>query len=612
MKTKIIRIIISAVLFAAGLIIKPEAEWITLVIFIASFGVVGYDVVFEAVANLFKGHILDENLLMSIAATGAFFIKSYPEAAAVMLLYQIGEVFQSYAVGRSRRSISKLMDIRPDFAAVLREGSPKRVPPEQVECGEIIEVSPGERVPLDGIVTEGSSFLDTAALTGESVPRRADAGDEVLSGSVNLSGVIYIKVQKEYAESTVARILELVENAADKKSRSEKFITRFSAVYTPVVVGLAAALAVIPPLFIPGQVFSEWIYRALSFLVVSCPCALVISVPLSFFGGIGGASRAGILIKGSGFLEALSKTDTVVFDKTGTLTKGVFEVQSVRVCGGMDRDELLRLAAHAECFSSHPIASSLKRAYGKEPDKSIVKDVQETAGKGIGARVDGKAVLAGNAKLMESMGIDYVKENAAGTVIYVAADRVFSGSIVISDSVKEDAAEAVSQLRAEHVRKTVMLTGDSAGAAQAVCSELGIDEVHAELLPGGKVDVLEKLMEQSRGTLAYAGDGINDAPVLARADIGIAMGGMGSDAAIEAADVVIMTDEPSKIAQAIRISRRTLMIVKQNIVFALGVKAVVLIFSALGASTMWEAIFADVGVSMLAVLNALRALRVKK
>lgn len=609
MKNRLWRIIVSAVLFALALLVGQTIPWLRFALFGASYLLVGYDILWKAVRGLLAGEVISENFLMSIATIGAFAIGEYPEGVLVMLLYQIGELFQSYAVGKSRRSIADLMDIRPDTATVLRDGELETLDPDEVRVGEIIVVKPGERVPLDAIVTEGASTLDTAALTGESVPRQVEPGEELLSGCINLSGVLQARVTKPYGESTVSKILDLVENASSRKSRSERFITRFAKVYTPAVVIAAVLLAAIPPL-ITGQPFREWLYRALSFLVVSCPCALVISVPLSFFGGIGGASRKGILIKGGNDLEALAEAETVVFDKTGTLTHGVFDVQVVHE-SGMTKDELLRLTAYAESGSNHPIAQSLRRAYGKEIDVSSVTDVSEVQGHGMSARVDGHLVLAGNDKLMEREAIPYEKDDCVGTIVHVAVDGEYAGHIVIADEVKPDAKEAIQALRAEGVRHMVMLTGDTKEVGERTAMQLGLDAAYTELLPADKVDEVERLLQAkpARGTLVFVGDGVNDAPVLARADVGVAMGALGSDAAIEAADVVIMTDEPSKLATAIQVAKRTLLIARENIVFALAVKAVVLVLSALGQTTMLAAVFADVGVTVLAILNALRALK---
>ena len=611
MKKTMIRIAVSGVLFAAGLMLK---EWPQLAVLAVSYILIGYDILWRAIRNILRGQVFDENFLMCIATIGAFTIGEYPEGVAVMLFYQIGEAFQSYAVNKSRKSISSLMDIRPDFANLKRGDDVEQVSPEEVKIDDLILVRPGEKVPLDGVVLEGHSTLDTSALTGESVPREVEPGDGVLSGCINISGVLTMRVEKEFGESTVSKILDLVENAASKKSNSENFITRFAAVYTPIVVISAALLAAVPPLVIPGAVFSDWLYRALTFLVVSCPCALVISIPLSFFGGIGGSSRAGVLVKGSNYLEALARTETVVFDKTGTLTKGVFEVESVNPVS-IDPEELLQIAAYAESHSSHPISLSLKRAYGKDIDTSSVSDVEELPGHGIRASVDSRMVLAGNLKLMQKENIVYpVQDAAVGTVVHVAVDGAYAGYIVIADRVKEDSVRAVGLLKASGIRKIVMLTGDNKRVAQKVAQELAIDTYFAELLPGDKVDRVEALLSEKspKGALVFVGDGINDAPVLARADIGIAMGGLGSDAAIEAADVVIMTDEPSKIAAAIRISKKTLRIANQNTIFAISVKVGVLLLSAIGFASMWGAVFADVGVSVIAILNAMRALKLQK
>jgi Cd2+/Zn2+-exporting ATPase len=548
---------------------------------------------------------------MTVATVGAFCIREFPEAVAVMLFYQVGELFQSYAVSQSRKSISELMDIRPDYANLEKSfNQTERVDPEDVKIGDIIVVSAGEKIPLDGTVIEGSSMVDTSALTGESVPREVLDGSDVLSGCINVNGVLRIKVTKEFEESTVSKILDLVENASNKKSNSENFITKFAAIYTPIVVISALLLAIIPPLVIPGASFEQWIYRALTFLVVSCPCALVVSVPLSFFGGIGGASKAGILVKGSNYLEALAQTEIVVFDKTGTLTQGVFDVQEIK-SQNIPAEELLMLTAYAESYSNHPISLSLKRAYGQEIDKSRISNVEEIPGHGVLADVDGKQVAAGNRKLMKKRNVSFSNDDVAGTAVHVAIDGNYCGYIVIADKVKPDASKAIQSLKASHIRQTVMLTGDTKNVGEMVAKELGLDQVYTELLPGDKVDKVEELFarKSEKGKLAFVGDGINDAPVLARADIGIAMGGLGSDAAIEAADVVIMTDEPSKLATAMKISKKTLRIVRQNIIFALAVKIGVLVLSAFGVANMWEAVFSDVGVSVIAILNALRALQ---
>ena len=609
---RLTKIIIAAVIFVAGLLAPKDPEWLSIILFLAAYVVVGYEIIFKAVKNITHGEVFDENFLMTIATVGALIAGEYPEGVAVMLFYQVGELFQSYAVSKSRKSIAGLMDIRPDYANVKRgDGSLERVDPYDVNIGDIIVVQPGEKIPLDGIIIEGNSMVDTKALTGESVPREVSVGGEALSGCINVSGVLTIEVQKEFGESTVSKILDLVENASSKKSNSENFITKFARIYTPVVVGAAVLLAVIPSL-ITGE-WSVWTLRALTFLVVSCPCALVVSIPLSFFGGIGGASRSGILVKGSNYLEALAKTETVVFDKTGTLTKGVFKVQEIHPVE-VSADELLELTAYAESYSNHPISLSLKTAYGKEIDKSKVTDTEDIAGHGISVTVFGKKVFAGNTRLMKKIGVDYCKDEIIGTVVHVAIDSKYAGYIVIADEVKEDSAEAIRRLKAMGIKQTVMLTGDSNAVGQKVGRELGVDKIYTELLPGDKVDKLEELLaaKSAKGKLAFVGDGINDAPVLARSDIGIAMGGLGSDAAIEAADIVIMTDEPSKIASAIRISKKTLGIATQNTWLALGIKAVVLVLSALGITDMWMAVFADVGVTVLAVLNSFRALNTKK
>lgn len=612
MTKRLWRIIIGAALLATAVLLNLNNEWLQIALFIISYIIVGGDVVKRAVKNIFKGQVFDENFLMSIATIGAFFIGEYPEGVAVMLFYQVGELFQSYAVGKSRKSIASLMDIRPDYANVKKGDELVKVDPDEVQIGDIIVIKAGEKIPLDGKVIEGSSMIDTSALTGESVPREVEVGSDILSGCININGVITAEVTKEFGESTVSKILDLVENASSKKSNSEQFITKFARYYTPVVVIIAVFLAIIPPLVIDGATFSDWIYRALAFLVVSCPCALVISIPLSFFGGIGGASKKGILVKGSNYLEALAQTEIVVFDKTGTLTKGVFNVQEIHP-EGVSKEELLELTAYVESYSNHPISLSLKRAYGKEIDNGRISDVEEISGHGVIATVDGKKVMAGNIKLMKMMDIPYFKGELIGTAVHVAVNNKYIGYIVIADEVKEDSAQAIKELKAANIKQTVMLTGDNKSVGSKVAKELGLDKVYAELLPADKVEKLEELFSQksTKGKLAFVGDGINDAPVLARADIGIAMGGLGSDAAIEAADIVIMTDEPSKIATAMKISKKTLKIAHQNIVFAIGIKIIVLILSAFGITTMWAAIFADVGVTIIAVLNAFRALNVK-
>lgn len=612
MTKRLWRIIIGAAVLATAVLLSLNNEWLQIALFIISYIIVGGDVVKRAVKNIFKGQVFDENFLMSIATIGAFFIGEYPEGVAVMLFYQVGELFQSYAVGKTRKSIASLMDIRPDYANVKKGDELVKVDPDEVQIGDIIVIKAGEKIPLDGKVIEGSSMIDTSALTGESVPRVVEVGSDILSGCININGVITAEVTKEFGESTVSKILDLVENASSKKSNSEQFITKFARYYTPVVVIIAVFLAIIPPLVIDGATFSDWIYRALAFLVVSCPCALVISIPLSFFGGIGGASKKGVLVKGSNYLEALAETEIVVFDKTGTLTKGVFNVQEIHP-EGVSKEELLELTAHAESYSNHPISLSLKRAYSKEIDNGRISDVEEISGHGVIATVDGKKVMAGNIKLMKMMDIPYFNGELIGTIVRVAVNNKYIGYIVIADEVKEDSAQAIKELKAANIKQTVMLTGDNKSIGSKVAKELGLDKVYTELLPADKVEKLEELFSQKskKGKLAFVGDGINDAPVLARADIGIAMGGLGSDAAIEAADVVIMTDEPSKIATAMKISKKTLKIAHQNIVFAIGIKIIVLILSAFGIATMWAAIFADVGVTIIAVLNAFRALNVK-
>lgn len=604
------RLIVSAIFFVSAIIINDSQ--LKLIMYAISYISAGGDVVKRAVYNIKDGEVFDENFLMSLASIGAFLIGEAPEGVAVMLFYQVGELFQNYAVGQSRRSIAALMDIRPDYANVFRNGGVVTVSPEEVRIGEIIQVKAGERVPLDGIVTEGSSILDTSALTGESLPREVIAGSELLSGCININGLIKAKVTKLYSESTVSKILELVENAGSRKSKSEKFITKFARYYTPVVVVIAAILAIIPPLVIKEASFSEWIYRSLAFLVVSCPCALVISVPLSFFGGIGGASKNGILVKGSNYLEAMAKTEVVVLDKTGTLTKGVFKVQKIHSVRDKPED-LLKIAAYAENYSNHPISLSLKDAYKKEIETGKISHVEEISGQGVSAVVENIKVLAGNDKLMEKFNIPYEKEASEGTVVHVAQDGEYAGYIVIADQIKDDAVEAMKALKQQNIKDIVMLTGDSESAGLNTARELGIDKVHARLLPADKVEKVEELISQKsgRGTLMFAGDGINDAPVLARADVGVAMGALGSDAAIEAADVVIMTDEPSKIAAAIKISKNTLKIAYQNIIFAISVKVLILILSTFGLTSLWAAVFADVGVAFIAVLNAMRALSFK-
>ena len=609
MKKEVIKVVIALILFLISLIIPFENAWINIGIYIISYLIVGLDVLIEAIKNIFKGEVFDENFLMTIATIGAFAIGEYPEAVAVMLFYQVGEMFQSYAVDKSRKSIASLMDIRPDFANIKKNGSIEKVSPDKISIGDIIIVKPGEKVPLDGTIVDGNSMLDTSALTGESVPREVSIGDEVLSGSINQNGLIEIKVTKSFGESTVSKILDLVENASSKKSKSENFISKFAKYYTPIVVVIAVLLAIIPPIIFKETEFIQWLYRALTFLVVSCPCALVISIPLGFFGGIGGASKLGVLVKGSNYLEALSKTEVVVFDKTGTLTEGVFEVKKVNSVD-ITKEDLIKYAAYAESFSNHPIANSLKKAYGKDIDNKKISETHELSGLGVNAVVDGKEVFVGNEKLMQEKNIEYIKCNEIGTILYVAINNQFKGTIIISDKIKADAKKAIEKLKKNNVKKIVMLTGDKKAVGESVAKELGLDEVYTELLPNDKVEKVEELMKSKseKGKLAFVGDGINDAPVLAISDIGIAMGGLGSDAAIEAADVVLMTDEPSKVVDAIKISKKTLKIVKQNIIFAIVIKILVLILSAIGLSNMWQAVFADVGVSVLAILNALRVL----
>lgn len=612
MKKKLYKIIISAILFIIALVVPFQNIWINRAIYLIIYIIVGFEILKKAVRNIKRGKVFDENFLMSVATIGAFAIQEFPEAVAVMLFYQIGELFQDYAVDKSRKSISDLMDLRPDYANVLRNGKEEKIDPDDVKIDEIIIVKPGEKVPLDGVIIEGNSFIDTKGLTGEPKPRRVAESDEILSGCINLEGILKIRVKKEYDESTVSKILELVENASSKKSKSEKFITKFAKYYTPIVVIVAVFLALIPPLIIKNATFSDWLYRALSFLVVSCPCALVISIPLSFFGGIGGASKNGILIKGSNYLEALSNLETVVFDKTGTLTEGVFKVQKINSIGISDED-LLEIAAYAEWYSNHPIAKSVKQEYSKNVEEVKIKNVKEVTGKGILASIDEKQVLIGNEKLMLEYNINYEKSKEVGTILYIAIDNVFSGTILISDKIKDDSVKCIELIKTNGIKQTIMLTGDKKEIAENISKELGIDTVHSELLPDEKVHKMEELLKNKTQNkkIAFVGDGINDAPVLALADIGIAMGGLGSDSAIEAADIVIMTDEPSKISTAIKISKKTMKIVRENIVFAITVKILVLILSAIGKATMWEAVFADVGVAIIAILNSLRMLNKK-
>lgn len=613
-KKKLIRIIISTLLFTSAIIFKPSEKTLLFILYLASYIIVGYDVILKALRNIANGQVFDENFLMGIASIGAFFLGEYPEGVAVMLFYQIGELFQSHAVDRSRKSIASLMDIRPDFANVKRGEDILTVDPDEVQIGETIVIKPGEKVPLDAVVLEGFSMVDTSVLTGESIPKEIAAGDELLSGCINTSGMLVAKVTKEFGESTVSKILDLVENASSKKSNSENFITKFARYYTPIVVIMAVFLAIIPPVIMPNATFSDWLGRALTFLVISCPCALVISVPLSFFGGLGAASRNGVLIKGSNYLEALAKTEIVVFDKTGTLTKGVFKVQEI-FPQNISKQGLLEMAALTENYSNHPISKSLKEAYGKQIDTSRISDTEEIAGHGVIATVDGLEVAVGNKKLLVALNLPQKDtKDAVGTIVHVIIDKQYKGYIVIADEVKEDAKKTIADLKAAKIKQTVMLTGDSKVIAQRVANELGLDKVYSELLPTDKVEKVEQLFKEKsdKGKLVFVGDGINDAPVLARADIGIAMGALGSDAAIEAADIVIMTDEPSKITTAMKVSKKTLSIAKQNIIFALGVKFLVLILGALGLASMWAAVFADVGVSVIAILNAIRILNVKQ
>lgn len=615
-KTMLGRIILAFIIYIfaivgehSGVLERFPGIWPKLLIFLVPYLIIGWDIIYKAARGIINGQVFDENFLMTIATFGAFGVREYSEAVAVMLFYQVGELFQNYAVNRSRQSISAMMDICPEYANIEEDGQLKQVDPDEVAVGDIIVIKAGERIPLDGVVISGESLIDTSALTGESVPRAAREGTEVISGCVNGGGLLKVKVTKEFEDSTVARILELVENASSKKAKVENFITRFARYYTPVVVIAAVLLAVIPPLAL-GQGFGSWIQRACIFLVISCPCALVISVPLSFFGGIGAASKKGVLVKGSNFLEALAEMDTIVFDKTGTLTKGEFKVTKLHPVG-MSDEELLELAALAENYSNHPIAASLKEAYAKETDVNRLGETEEISGHGVKTVIDGKPVLAGNGKLMEQAGIDYETCADAGTVIYVARDGKFAGSVLISDTIKKETFEAIRSLKSVGVRRTIMLTGDRKEVGEAVAREIGLDDVYTELLPADKVEKVETLLKSMNEgrKLAFVGDGINDAPVLTRADIGIAMGSMGSDAAIEAADVVLMDDNPAKIASVVKIARKTLKIVKQNIVFALAVKALVLILGAVGMANMWEAVFADVGVSVIAILNAMRALK---
>ena len=607
MKENLIKILISAIFFTIAIFI--DITWLKIGLFLISYIVVAYEVLLEAVENIKEGEIFGEEFLMSIASFGAFAIGEYPEAIAVMLFFQIGEMFEEYAEDKSKKSIESLMNIKPEFANVKQEDNIIKKSPNEVKIGDIIVIKPGEKVPLDGKVIKGEALIDTSALTGESIPRRISVEKEILSGSINTNGLIEVEVTKEFGESTVSKILDLVENATEKKAHTEKFITKFAKIYTPTVIILAFLIVIVPTLIFK-QDFMEWLYRALTFLVVSCPCALVVSVPLSFFGGIGGASRKGILIKGSNYIELLSKADTVVFDKTGTLTKGTFKVQSI-LPTNMKEEESLEMAAYVEEFSSHPIANSIRTAYGKQIDKSKISNVEEISGNGISAKIDGKKVYAGNSKLMEKIGITVEKEEMIGTVVYIATKDCYEGKIIISDEIKVDAKYTIAELKKNGIKQTIMLTGDLSKVANSVGNEIGIDKVYSELLPTEKVDKIEQeiMQKNKKGYTIFVGDGLNDAPVLVRADIGIAMGAYGTDAAIEAADVVIMTDEPYKILSAIKIAKKTMKIAKQNIILAIGIKVLVLILSSFGLATMWEAVFADVGATVIAVINSLRTLK---
>lgn len=611
MKKKLYKIIISGILFLIAFLLKIDNKVVNNILFIISYIIVGKEILEKAFKNITRGKVFDENFLMTVATLGAFLIGEYPEAVAVMLFYQIGELFQIYAVDKSRKSVAALMDIRPDYANLLDDGKEIKVNPEKVNMGDVIIIKPGEKIPIDGVVIEGNTSLNTFALTGETVPREVGKKDEVLSGSINNEGLIKVKTTKKFSDSTVSKILDLVENASSKKSNSENFISKFAKYYTPIVVVIALTLCIFPPIIL-NQKFTTWIYRGLSFLVVSCPCALVVSIPLSFFGGIGASSKIGVLIKGSNYLESLSKTETIICDKTGTLTEGVFEVQKIEPVD-ISEKELLKYAAYTEHFSNHPISMSLKKAYGKKIDSSKVTNTKEISGKGVIATIDNKEIIVGNEKILKDENIKYVKSEEVGTIIYIAIDKKFAGTIVISDKIKKDAKKAIRLFRKNNVKKIVMLTGDKENISKEVFDELKLDDYKAELLPQDKVEIVEQIIKEKTESkqVAFIGDGINDAPVLALSDIGIAMGGAGSDAAIEAADIVIMTDEPSKLADAMKISKKTMKIVKENIIFAITVKIVVLLLSALGLATMWAAVFADVGVSVIAILNALRILRVK-
>ncbi len=613
MPKNIVQISIASLLFIISLFSSFENIWIHNTLYIISYLLVGAEIVWKAIKKIVKGDVFDEHFLMAIATIGAFVIGEFPEAVAVMLFYQIGELFQDYAVDKSKKSIASLMELRPDFANLKRENEIFTVSPDEVKIGDTILIKPGEKIPLDGKIIEGNSMLDTSSLTGESLPKEVHLGDEVLSGCINQNGLLTVQVTKEFEQSTVSKILDLVENASSKKSKSENFIHKFAKYYTPIVVITAALLAILPPLFLGWATFADWLYRALTFLVVSCPCALVISIPLGFFGGIGGSSKIGILVKGSNYLEALAHTETIVFDKTGTLTEGIFKVQKIKSIG-ISENELLKLATHAESFSNHPISLSLQRAYHQEINSDLISKTEELSGLGILAKVEEKDILIGNEKLMQQKQIHYTKCNEIGTILYIAIEGKYAGYIVIADKIKSDAKQTIQDLKANHIRQTVMLTGDRQIVGDSVAKELAIDEVYSELLPHQKAEKLEEIMKEKtqKGKVAFVGDGINDAPVLALSDIGIAMGGLGADSAIEAADIVIMTDEPSKIVKSIQIAKKTLRIVKENIVFAISVKIAVLILSAFGISTMWEAVFADVGVSVLAIINSLRALKKRR
>lgn len=611
-KSKYIYLSAGAALFAVALIFNLP-KGVEIALFLAAYLLIGWKVLLTSLRNILRGEVFDENFLMSVATIGAFAIAEYPEAVAVMLFYQFGMLFEDMAVEKSRKSITDLMDIRPDFANIKKGGEIIKVSPEDVKTGDIIIVKPGEKVPLDGIVIEGSSALDTSALTGESAPRDVSKNDDVLSGSINKSGLLSIKVSKPFSESTVSKILNLVENAGGNKSKTEKFITKFAKFYTPVVVFSALALAVLPPLLIEGAVFSDWIYRALVFLVVSCPCALVVSIPLSFFGGIGGASKNGILIKGSNYLEALNSADTFVFDKTGTLTKGVFKVSKIISSGSFSKDDVLKYAAYAEAYSNHPIAVSIQKAYEQEIDRSKISDYSEQAGFGVAAKIDGKKVLSGNAKLLSEFKIEYDESSEIGTLVYVSVDGSYAGCVVVADEIKADSKKTIQALKDAGINKIAMLTGDAKDVGENIAKELGIEKVYTNLLPADKIEKVKEIQAGiTKGRLVFVGDGINDAPVIAGADIGVAMGGVGSDAAIEAADIVLMTDEPYKLITALKIAKKTRFIVWQNIIFALGVKAIVLALGAAGMATMWEAVFADVGVTLIAVLNSIRAMKIRK